>query len=126
MQEFYINKGSKLPILRMELIDDGRHDFNKFYEAIQDANITFTMTNVDTGVIKIAKEPAYIQLRENDGCVEEYVICYNWRERDTKEKGAFKGEFNISFNGNISSPEVSYPIGNLIMPIREELIIYIL
>ena len=47
-QQFTINKDSILPILRMELIYDGRHDFNKFWDAIQDADITFTMTNVDT------------------------------------------------------------------------------
>lgn len=30
-QEFYINKNSVLPRLRMELINDGRHNFNFFF-----------------------------------------------------------------------------------------------
>ena len=55
MQYFYIKQGSTLPTLRMELIEDGRHDFNKFHECIQAADITFTMTNIDTNVVKVAK-----------------------------------------------------------------------
>jgi hypothetical protein len=41
--EFFINKNSTLPKLKMELINDGRNDFRNFYEKIQNATITFTM-----------------------------------------------------------------------------------
>ena len=125
-QQFTINKDSILPILRMELIYDGRHDFNKFWDAIQDADITFTMTNVDTKVIKIANAPCYIKLREEDGCVDQYVICYEWKKRDTKERGVYEGVFTINFNGNIINESgISYPKGDLVMPIREKLFIVI-
>ena len=125
-QQFFINKDSVLPILRMELIYDGRHDFNKFWDAIQESDITFTMTNVDTKVIKIANAPCYIKLREIDGCVDQYVICYDWKKRDTKERGTYEGVFTINFNGNLTSEtDTSYPKGNLIMPIREKLMITI-
>jgi hypothetical protein len=80
MQEFYINKDSLLPTLRIELIEDGRHDYNKMYEMLQNSSITFTMVNRDTGVTKIAKAPAYIKAREDGGCVEQYVICYDWKK----------------------------------------------
>jgi hypothetical protein len=36
-------------------------------------------------VTKIAKAPAYIKARENGGCVEQYVICYDWKKRDINE-----------------------------------------
>lgn len=125
-QQFFINKDSVLPILRMELIYDGRHDFNKFWDAIQESDITFTMTNVDTKVIKIANAPCYIKLREIDGCVDQYVICYDWKKRDTKERGTYEGVFTINFNGNLTSEtDTSYPKGDLIMPIREKLMITI-
>ena len=65
MQYFYITQNSTLPTLRMELIEDGRHTFGKFHECIQGAEITFTMVNVDTNVTKVAKNKAYIKLREN-------------------------------------------------------------
>ena len=124
MQEFYIKKDSLLPILRMELIEDGRHDYNKFHELIQNSNITFTMVNRETGVTKIAKAPAYIKARENGGCVEQYVICYDWKKRDTKEEGNYVGEFNIEF-GEIKNDDYDYPTGNLRMPVREDLLIVI-
>lgn len=126
MQEFYINKDSVLPQLRMELIDDGRRDFWKFNEDIQNADITFTMTNLQTGLIKIMNEPCYIKLREDGGCEDEYVICYDWKKRDTKEKGVYEGEFTINFGKDLKSDVTVYPSGELIMPIREKLQITIL
>lgn len=125
MQEFYLKKDSVLPILAMELIFDGRHTYNKFHDAIQAADITFTMTNVNTGIIKIANAPCYIKLREINGCVDEYVICYNWKKRDTKESGLYEGEFTINFHDYITSETTSFPKGELIMPIREKLMIKI-
>ena len=125
-QEFYINKNSVLPHLIMELINDGRHDFNKFYEAIQNASITFSMTNVDNGIMKIANAKASIVPRENNSCVDEFVIVYEWKERDTKQPGIYRGQFKINFNPDLVSGEQTYPVGELIMPIQDELMIYIM
>lgn len=124
--EFYINQNSELPVLEMELINNGLKDYKNFVECIQDAEITFSMYNKDTNVFKVANEKAYIRLKDNtQSCVEEYLICYDWRKRDTKEKGIYIGYFNIKFNGNIISEIDSYPTGELIMPIRQELIIIV-
>lgn len=125
MQEFYINKGSTLPYLRMELIDDGRHTFRFFSESIQNSEVYFTMTNVNTGVVKIANAKAKVIPRDVDSCEEQYVICYEWKERDVREAGTFKGQFTIKFFSDLYSEGKSYPGGNLIMPIREDLMIYI-
>lgn len=124
MQEFYIKKDAVLPRLVLELVEDGRHSYNKFHELIQTANITFTMINRETGVTKIAKAPCYIKARENGGCVEQYVICYDWRKRDTKEEGNYIGTFDIEF-GELKNDEYTYPKGNLIVPVREDLLITI-
>ena len=124
MQDWFMNKGSILPILRMELIEDGRHDYNKFHELIQSSNITFTMVNRETGVTKIAKAPCYIKAREDGGCVEQYVICYDWKKRDVNEEGTYIGKFDIEF-GEVKNDNYTYPKGNLIMPIREDLMITI-
>lgn len=125
-QFFYIKQYSTLPTLRMELIEDGKHDFHKFHECIQSADITFTMVNIDTNVTKVAKGKAYIKLRENDDCTEQYVICYDWKAHDTKEAGSYEGTFEINFNGNIKNDEYTYPSGLLKAPIRESLLITIL
>lgn len=127
-QEFYINKGSVLPVLRMELINDGRFDYMKsdiIGKALQDAEVTFTMKNVDTDILKISNAKCNILLAEQTGCEEKYVIEYKWKEKDTREEGVFKGQFTIDFNGNISEEGVVFPEGRLIMPISEDLIIYI-
>lgn len=125
-QTFYIKKDSTLPTLRMELIEDGRHSFHKFHECIQAADVKFTMVNADTNIAKIASADAYIKLRENDGCTEQYVICYDWKARDTKDCGTYKGTFEITFDPELKNDEYTYPSGVLNMPIREELYITIL
>ena len=35
--EFSINKNSTLPVLKLELIQDGRNDFQKFHDKVQNA-----------------------------------------------------------------------------------------
>lgn len=127
-QEFYINSGSILPVLRMELINDGKYDYMKsdvIGKALQDAKVTFTMKNVDSEILKISNAKCNIVLAEDTGCEEKYVIEYRWKERDTKEKGIYQGWFTIDFNGNISEEGVSFPEGRMITPISEDLIIYI-
>ena len=124
-QFYYINQGAVLPTLRMELIEDGRHDYGKFHECIQNADITFTMVNADTNVTKVAKGKAYIKLRENDDCTEQYVICYDWKAHDTKEAGTYISTFDINFNSGLKNDNYTYPIGLLKMPIREQLYIVI-
>lgn len=122
---FFLKQNSTLPRLQMELIEDGKHDFNKFSEAIQSATITFTMVNVDTNITKIANGKAYIKLRENDSCTEQYIICYDWKAHDTKEAGTYEGTFEIEFDGNLKNDLYTYPNGILRMPIREKLYIVI-
>lgn len=123
---FYIKQYSTLPTLRMELIEDGRHDYHKFHESIQNAQITFTMVNAATNVTKVANGNAYIKLRENTDCTEQYVICYDWKKHDTKEPGTYKGSFSIIFDKDITNDDYTYPSGILNMPIRDELTIVIM
>ena len=124
-QFFYMTKNSTLPSLRMELIDDGRSDFHKFQECIQGATITFTMVNADTNVTKVAKAPCYIKKKEDGSCDDKYIICYDWKARDTKESGVYNGLFEITFSSDLTSEDVEYPSGILNMPLREDLKIII-
>jgi hypothetical protein len=83
----------------MELIQDGRNDFRKFHEQIQNANITFTMTNVITGVIKIGKSPAKIQqvLPKSDCINDEFYLTYQFSETQTSVSARYIGSFEITF-----------------------------
>lgn len=119
--DFNLNKNSTLPILKMELIMDGRNDYKQFFEDIQNSDITFCMTNIDTGVKKIGNRPATCILKEcldTENCIDdEYYIAYQWRARDVNEAGRYVGEFTITFSGSS---------GTLIVPISETLNINIL
>ena len=117
--EFFINKNASLPTLKLELIKDGRNDFHRFFELIQNANIYFTMTDVVTGVKRIAKRKAGTQLvlPESDCVGEEYYLVYNFSQKETSVAGRYVGQFEIDFlDGS----------GVLIVPIREELFVNVL
>lgn len=127
-QEFYIIKGATVPYLRMELINDGRTDFFKsdiINKSLQDTTVKFSMKNTDTDVLKISNAPCNVVLAKTDGCEEKYVIEYRWKERDTKESGIYQGWFTIDFHGNITEEGVDFPEGKLIVPISENLIIFV-
>ena len=127
-QEFFIRKGSVNPVLRMELIKDGRYDFKKAMidNAIQDSVVKFYMKDVETDLLKVAKADADIVLAQEEGCEEKYILQYKWKERDTKKEGIYEGWFEIDFNGNLKEEGVDYPSGKMIVPIQEKLQIVIL
>ena len=119
--EFFINQNSILPPLKMELINNGRNDFSKFFEKIQNATIKFNMYDVTNNVKIIANSSADIELKcdscDIGGDEKEYYIVYNWKSRDTKKVGKFNGEFIIEFLDGT---------GTLIAPIRDKLFINVL
>ncbi len=117
--DFNINKNSTLNKLKLELINDGRNDFHKFHEKVQNANIYFTMTDIVTGVKRIAKKQTGIELvlPQSDCVGEEYYLVYQFTEKETSIGGRFVGQFTIDFlDGS----------GTLIVPIQETLYINVL
>lgn len=127
MQYHYINQGSELPPLRMELIHDGKYDFikfGKFANAIQNADVTFSMWD-ENDVLKISDAPCTVIESEDSGCEPMYIIEYSFNKRDTKKKGKFKGQFKIDFHGDIYQEGVEYRDGLLIMPIYEDVYVMV-
>lgn len=121
MKQFVINKDSTLPYLEIEPIHDGRHTYKKLYLALQSASVTFTMTNMDNGIKKIANAPCYIAPINDEVCEERFKIQYRWNKRDTSEAGIFIGQFKIIFDNDITIEDMIFPKGELIVPIAEEL-----
>jgi len=119
--EFFINKNSTLPKLKMELVNDGRNDFRNFYEKIQNATITFTMYDVDTKVKRIACSAANLEMSISNNCenteTPTYYITYQFTELQTSRVGRYNGYFTITFLDGT---------GTLIAPIRDELYINVL
>jgi hypothetical protein len=119
--DFYINKDATLPMVILELVQDGRNDYKKFHEKIQNANVTFSMYDVETGVKRIGCSDATCLCKTcgngNDCDEEQYYISYQFKAKDTSKAGTFVGKFTIDFlDGS----------GTLIAPIREELFIHVL
>ena len=129
MQEFFINKNSLNPVLRMELISDGKYEYKKnviFNNSIQNADITFSMKNITNDILKVSKAKADIVQTSDCDCEPKFILQYTWKKRDVNESGVFKGWFEINFKGDLYEEGIEHLSGNLIVPIDEELIINIL
>ena len=115
--DFFINKDSNLPYLRVALIEDGRYDWSNFHEKIQNSDIRFSMYDIESGLLKICNKKAFCELKTHiNDTTEEYHILYKWDDRDTKDAGSYIGKFSIEFLDNNET---------LIVPIREDLNIHI-
>ena len=114
--DFNIKKNATLPLLKMQVVRDGRSEYQTFMDSLGDASIFFTMINEGTGIPKIVSKPAYIvEVVGNDpNDLPEYYVYFKFTERDTNQVGQYSGEFLIRNDQ-----------GDLVLPLREELNIYI-
>ena len=114
--EFFIKKNATLPVLKLQVIKDGRSDYNNFMELLETSSIFYSMVNTETGIPKITSKPAgFVEKTFIDPNAEpEYYIYYKFTNTDTNTVGKFEGQFLIKTDD-----------GNLILPIREKLYIYI-
>ncbi len=118
---FTIRKNSTLPLLRMRVIENSNLDYQKFMTMLENSAITFSMRELNTGVYKIANKKAGIVLRTkrvNNNQLDEYYIYYKFTKSDTSNPGIYEASFHIDFFGSET--------GNLIVPIKESLIINVL
>lgn len=113
--EFYIKKNATLPVLKMQVVKDGRTGYQQLMQDLEVSTIFFTMIEEGTGIPKIVSAPAEIVgLILPEGSPTEYYIYFKFTERDTNTPGRYIGQFLIKNDE-----------GNLILPIREELYINI-
>ena len=111
--EFYIKKNATLPVLKMQVVKDGRSGYLQLMQDLEVSTIFFTMIEVETGIPKIVSAPAEIvNLILPEGSDPEYYIYFKFSARDTNTPGRYQGQFLIKNDE-----------GNLILPIREELYI---
>lgn len=111
--EFFIKKNATLPLLKMQVVKDGRAGYLELMEALPISTIYFTMINVETGIPKIVSAPCYItSITLPLGATPEYYVYFRFTSRDTNTVGRYQGQFLIKNEE-----------GNLILPIREELYI---
>ena len=109
--EFYIKKNATLPVLKMQVVKEGRAGYQQLMEDLAVSTIFFTMIDVETGIPKIVSAPcSIVPLILPEGAAPEYYIYYQFTSRDSNTPGRYQGQFLIKNDE-----------GNLILPIREEL-----
>jgi hypothetical protein len=114
--EFFIKKNATLPLLKLQVVKDGRSDYNNFMELLETSTIFFSMINSETGIPKITSRPGgFVEKIFDDPNAEpEYYIYYQFTKQDTSIEGRYEGQFLVkTFDGNV------------ILPIREKLYIYV-
>ena len=114
--EFFIKKNATLPLLKLQVVKDGRSDYNNFMELLETSTIFFSMVNSETGIPKITSRPAgFVEKTFIDPNAEpEYYIYYQFTKQDTSIEGRYEAQFLVkTFEGNV------------ILPVREKLFIYV-
>lgn len=114
-----------LPILSMMVINDGRHEYHRFHEMIQNADITFSMIDSESGVYKVANSPAFIKKLDDSCCEDQFIVCYQFTKREIQTPGTYRGYFTIRFGEDLKNDDYEYPNGVLKVPIRDELFIVV-
>jgi hypothetical protein len=111
--EFFIKKNATLPVLKMQVVKDGRAGYQELMESLPVSSIYFSMKDTSTGIPKIVDAPCgIVSLDLPAGSTPEYYIYFQFTERDTNTVGRYVGEFLIKNDE-----------GNLILPLREEIYI---
>jgi hypothetical protein len=111
--EFFIKKNATLPVLKMQVVKDGRAGYQQLMETLEVSSIYFSMSDTSNGIPKIIDAPCgIVSLDLPAGSPPEYYIYFQFTERDTNTPGRYQGEFLIKNDE-----------GNLILPIRDEVYI---
>jgi hypothetical protein len=114
--EFFIKKNATLPVLKLQVVKDGRSDYNKMMDLIEESAVFFSMVDVETGIPKLITRPAGFvnKILIEPNSEPEYYVYYQFNNKDTNRVGRYEGQFLLKNNE-----------GNLILPIREKLYINI-
>jgi hypothetical protein len=114
--EFFIKKNATLPVLKMQVVKDGRSDYNNFMDFIEESSIFFSMTDLETGIPKLVTRPAGFTKKEfmDPNTPVEYYVYYQFQSKDTNKVGRYEGQFLFRTEEGV-----------LILPIREKLYINI-
>lgn len=114
--EFFIKKNATLPILKMQVVKDGRSDYNRMMELIEGSAIFFSMVDVETGIPKLVTRPAGFVTKTliDPNADPEYYVYYQFTNKDTNKIGRYEGQFLLRNDDGV-----------LILPIRDKLFINI-
>ena len=114
--EFFIGKNTNLPLLKLQVLKDGRVEYQDFMNLIESSTIYFSMRDEKSGAYKIQlKQGGFVSKTfEDPNTPTEYYVYYKFSKIETKKIGRYEGQFLLKNE-----------TGTLILPIRETLYINI-
>lgn len=112
--EFFIKKNATLPILKINVIKDGRSDYNRSMKFLSETDVFFSMVDTATNIPRITTRPAGLmsKLAPSTASTSDYYVYYQFTPFDTKKVGRYKGQFLFRDDTGI-----------LILPLNEEIYI---
>ena len=95
--EFFIKKNATLPVLKINVIKDGRSDYDRSMRFLQQTDIFFSMVDTANGIPKITSRPAGVieQSQLSTSADTLYFVYYQFTPFDTKNVGRYKAQFLI-------------------------------
>jgi hypothetical protein len=114
--EFFIKKNATLPLLKMQVVKDGRSDYNQMMDMIEESAIFFSMVDTETGIPRINTKPAGFvnKILMDPNADPEYYVYYQFTSFETRKVGRYEGQFLLRTDQ-----------GTLILPLRDRLFINI-
>ena len=114
--EFTIGQNSTLPLLKLQVVNDGIENYNSMMEFIERSSIFFTMVDTTNEIPKVySKSAGFVEkFGLNPNASPEYYVYYKFEPEETNRIGRYEGQF-MFINET----------GTLVLPIREKLFINI-
>jgi hypothetical protein len=104
--KFLIKQKSNLPKLQLEVITESRNGYRQGLDFMSNATVTFSMYEKNSEKYIIINSIAELLVDNQDN----YIVSYQFKEKDTLVIGEFVGYFSIVNKNNL-----------LKLPIRETL-----
>jgi len=115
-QIFFIKKDSTLPKLKFPLTQAIMEYYDITEDMLENCAVTFSMTDADTGIYRIANSPANLEIKEDRASNPDevkYTLTYCFSLKDTRKEGHFKGQFQIDFLGE-NCGKIGFPSTQMI------------
>ncbi len=95
--EFFIKQNTTLPLLKMQIVKDGKTDYRHICDIIERSSIYFSMVDDATGIPKIISAGAGFvnKVFIEPNSLPEYYLYYRFTKNDTNRSGRYRGEFTL-------------------------------
>jgi hypothetical protein len=117
-KNFFIKKNSTLPVLKYALVYHILQQYDITEDMLDNVAVTFSMTDADTGLYRIANAPANLIINKNRPEFPDetkYTLAYRFKLKDTRKTGNYLGEFVIDFlDDEAGCGKIKFPTHNKI------------